>query len=302
MGDSVADVVVVANSDDAHAKTVIEELNSNGHVAIRFNSSDLRSSGITSQFGSLRLDVGADSYHINDKSSVWWRWTGEVDTSGLTELDASFAVDEAPYLLTGILASAGSRFVDDPYAIYRAELKPLQLWTAQRCGITTPATLITNHVESANSFIASQRIVAKALSPGVGITPFVGEISTADLVNVSSFPVMLQELIRCNSDLRVVVVGDEALIWKRHREGSTLDWRQIDPSGSGFQLVDMPNLGDMAVKLSVELGISMSVQDWLETSNGPVFLESNAQGAWLFLQNAAEHVVPRVANHVAVRL
>jgi glutathione synthase/RimK-type ligase-like ATP-grasp enzyme len=301
MGDSVADVVVVANGDDAHAQAVIEELITNGRVAVRFNLADLRSSGINSNFGLLRLDVGPESYSINEGSSVWWRWMGQVDTSGLKELDVRFAVDEAPYLLTGILDAAGSRFVDDPYAIYRAELKPRQLWTAQQCGITTPATLITNRLDSASSFISSQRVVAKALSPGVGITPFVDEIFPADLTNVLQLPVMLQELIFCTSDLRVVVVGDEALIWTRPREDGTLDWRQRDPSGTGFKMVDMPELQDMAVKLTAELGISMSVQDWLETPNGPVFLESNAQGAWLFLQNAAEHVVPRLAKHVATR-
>jgi len=45
----------------------------------------------------------------------------------------------------------------------------------------------------------------------------------------------------------------------------------------------------------------MSAQDWLETGDGPVFLESNAQGEWLFLKGARERVPSALAQHLLGR-
>ena len=42
----------------------------------------------------------------------------------------------------------------------------------------------------------------------------------------------------------------------------------------------------------------MSVQDWLETASGPVFLEANPQGSWLFLQGAEIQIGPALASHL----
>jgi hypothetical protein len=50
--------------------------------------------------------------------------------------------------------------------------------------------------------------------------------------------------------------------------------------------------------MSAALGLSMSVQDWLVSDRGPVFLESNAQGAWLFLSGSDQLVTPAVAQHL----
>jgi hypothetical protein len=46
------------------------------------------------------------------------------------------------------------------------------------------------------------------------------------------------------------------------------------------------------------LGLTMSVQDWLETDDGPVFLEINPQGGWLFLDGADTAVAPALAHHL----
>ena len=42
----------------------------------------------------------------------------------------------------------------------------------------------------------------------------------------------------------------------------------------------------------------MSVQDWLETKDGPVFLEGNPQGQWIFLAGSRELVPSAVAEHL----
>jgi hypothetical protein len=44
--------------------------------------------------------------------------------------------------------------------------------------------------------------------------------------------------------------------------------------------------------------LTVSVQDWLETDRGLVFLEVNPQGTWLFLDGAEAAVAPALARHL----
>jgi hypothetical protein len=193
-----------------------------------------------------------------------------------------------------------SRWTCRSQAFARVRRRPLCVApAARRIGIRTPLTRLTNDPESARSFAANMRVVAKAVSPGVGIAPFVAEVLDADMDYVTPLPTMLQEMIHADSDVRVVVVGTDAWIWNRQREVTTTDWRQVDPCGEGFELIRDHGLKQQALALTVELGISMTVQDWLHTSAGPVFLESNAQSAWLFLERSATLVVPAIAKHLA---
>lgn len=61
----------------------------------------------------------------------------------------------------------------------------------------------------------------------------------------------------------------------------------------------MSMLEMLAVQVATELGLTMSVQDWLITETGPTFLEVNPQGQWLFLEGSEEMVTPTLCDHLA---
>lgn len=298
MGGNASDVVVVANPEDPHGDVVHDQLAVMGSTAVRFNLCDLRHSRITSDLDSVQLEINGDIYDVTPSTSVWWRQIGSVDTSGLNDDEANLARDEGPHLLIGSLCAAQVRFVDDPFAIARAETKLLQLSVAKSLGVKIPSTCVTSAPEVARGFSAHRGVVAKAVSPGFGIAPFVAEVLEPELDLVAALPTLLQERVQCLSDLRVVVIGPETWIWSRRREDATVDWREIDPRGSGFELVSNDELGAVARTLTHALGLSMSIQDWLETDQGPVFLESNAQGSWLFLPESRSLVAPALARHL----
>jgi glutathione synthase/RimK-type ligase-like ATP-grasp enzyme len=201
----------------------------------------------------------------------------------------------------GALEEAGVRMVDHPLAVARSEIKQLQLAVARRLGIAVPATQVTNDPDTARAFAANRKIIAKAVSPGVGIAPYVAEVLDCELDALKTLPTMLQELVSASADLRVVVVGDESWAWRRHREAGTVDWRQVDPGGSRFAPITNEELSASACEIAAALGLSMSVQDWLETDSGLIFLESNAHGAWLFLSGSQGLVAPAIARHLSAR-
>jgi hypothetical protein len=201
-------------------------------------------------------------------------------------------------MFCGMFSAVGVRWVDEPFDVERAELKLLQLSIASGLGLATPPTQVTNDTSVAREFASGRRIVAKPLSPGVGIAPFVAEVAEAELEKVASMPTLLQGLIEASADLRVVVVNGEAWAWRRSRGGATIDWRAEDPTGAGFQYVECQEVCRLALQMTSALRLTMTVQDWLETKDGPVFLEANPQGAWLFLPEARAIVAPALAQHL----
>jgi hypothetical protein len=298
MGNVALTVLAVADPYDMHCDVVCEELSLAGATAVRFNLADLRATPLVAEPDWLQLQVDEQSYLVSRETCVWWRRAGVVETSDLCDQEEQLAFDEGPHLLIGALAAAGVRFVDDPFTVARAETKQFQLAVARRLGIATPATRVTNDPAAARSFASGRKLIAKAVSSGVGIAPFVTEVLESELDAVTTLPTMLQAFVRATADLRVVVVADDSWIWRRPREERTIDWRQADPEGSAFRPMIYEEIAVAARKVTAALGLSMSVQDWLETDNGPVFLESNAQGAWLFLDQSRELVSPAIAGYL----
>jgi hypothetical protein len=292
------DVLIVAHAEDDHARVVLQSLSALGAHVCRYNLDDLRVVSQLAEPGSLNLLSDNKWNQVDTRTTVWWHRAGIVAVEDLDALEGRLAQEEALQLLRGGLLATGARFVDDPFAIDRAETKELQLRVASELGIRIPATLVTNHLDRAKEFASGRRIIAKAVSSGEGIAPFVAECRSEDLAPVETMPVMLQERVDARADVRIVVVGAEGWVWRRPREATTTDWRAVDPSGSGFVPIEQQELVRTARLLTSALGLTMSVQDWLETKDGPVFLEGNPQGQWIFLAGSRELVPSAVAEHL----
>jgi glutathione synthase/RimK-type ligase-like ATP-grasp enzyme len=183
-----------------------------------------------------------------------------------------------------------------------AEDKLGQLELARRLGIATPPTLVTSDPEAARGFAAAGPIVAKAVSSGGGIQPFTGAVRPELLKLVARCPVLLQRRVDARADLRVITVGSEVFVWSRDRDPKgPLDWRATDPAGTGFRAAPALPVAELAQRLAGAMGLSHSTQDWLLTDNGPVFLEVNPQGQWLFLDGAERSVVRALTSLLAGR-
>ena len=90
-----------------------------------------------------------------------------------------------------------------------------------------------------------------------------------------------------------MIIGGNSWAWRRSRSPGTIEWRAEDPSGTAFERVEHPEVCRAARRMTAALRLTMSVQDWLETRDGLVFLEVNPQGRWLFLPGALGLVSPR---------
>jgi len=293
----LCDVLIVADASDAHAAAIATHLRGAGATVAILNLSSLLASPLSARAGRVELEVNDSHLVVDERTTVWWHRAGTPLVDGLDPANARLAADEATHVLPGSLAGAGVRWVDHPATIAFAELKQYQLVVAQRLGVQTPDWIVTSDPCAARAFAADRPTVAKALSPGVGIAPYVDIVTHDELDLVANAPTLLQELVPAAADLRVVDVGDRGTwIWRRERTGC-VDWRREDPSGDGFRLHGDERVRAAAPMLTRSLGL-MSVQDWLVADDERVFLEANPQGAFLFLGDADNIVVPALSEHL----
>ena len=296
------DVLILDDPGSRHARLVEDVLSGRGATSQRLNCADLGNWSLDIRPGEFLLSSVESNWEVSPSTTVWYRRLGSSRVDNFDPDEAQLSRDEMPHVLVGGLSACGVRWVDEPFNVSRAERKLFQLSTASRLHVAVPRSVVTNDPTPAAQMLNTMRLVAKPLSPGQGIAPYVAEVHAGDLVEFGGLPVLLQELVvGADADLRVVVVGSRAWTWRRPRNPDAIDWRAEDPHGTGFERVSSAAVECEAIDLTGALGLTMSVQDWLETPDGIVFLEANPQGAWTFLDRSEEVIPDALAAHLIER-
>jgi hypothetical protein len=294
------DVLLVARPGDRHADAVAGELTRRGAAVARTSLERLRAAPLTWRPGGpLLLGERDATVAVDAGTTAWWRRPGRVATDDLDSDEAGLAQAEGAAILQGSLRAAVGRWVDPPPLVDAAEDKPYQLQFARSLGVAIPDTLVTSDPAVARAFVAAGLVLAKTVSIGSGIAPFAAEVAASQLELVATCPVLLQRRILARADLRVVTIGTEVLAWSRPRDAADpVDWRLADPAGRGFRRCPAGAVAAPALRIADRLALTFSVQDWLAGADGPVFLEVNPQGQWLFLDGAEQLLVPALASHL----
>lgn len=292
------DVWIAAPESDSHAHIVADDLQTSGVSVACIPLGEVPRWNLTWRSGSSALLTrGSTVFTVDSSTAVWWRRPDAGDLEIADPDERALAYDEIRALVPGVLEAVGVRWVDAPWTLLRARQKCVQLAAARDCGAHIPDFAVCGDPAAGRRFASGRRIVAKAVSTGVGLAPFVAEVPREVLGDLSSCPTMLQELVPAIADLRVVTVGTQALGWSRPRTPQTLDWRRDDPAGTQFELVANDPTSGLAAAVADRLGLTFSVQDWLVDEAGLLtFLEVNPQGQWLFLPGAGEVASPSLAS------
>lgn len=295
------DVLIVASTDDGHADVVLQVLEQSGCKVARLSLAEFRESEIYWKCETgFEVRWNGRTLRLSTATTIWWRRPGALDVSDLSVEDAELISAEGAALFEGILLSSQARWVDHPDVVDRAEKKLFQLVVAHRLGITVPSTIVTNSETEARRLARETIVVAKPVSSGPGLAPFVNVVPDDLLPLIQVAPALLQEAVSADADLRIVTVGASAFVWRRDKQpDEPIDWRESAPTGDGFKRWHgAEKTAADAVRVAESLGLTMSVQDWLDIDGETTFLECNPQGAWLFLSGAAEEVGPAIAEHL----
>lgn len=299
------DVLLVSAPTDPHAGLVVAEIHSQGYSVHVANASTLAADRMQWTLDGLVLTRGSNAWVVSEQTTVWWRRPGQFEGErGLQVPERELARDECAVIFPGALMAAGPRWVDEPWSCVRAGNRLFQLRTAVRHGVSTPDSMVSNDESVALAFIREGRTLAKTISTGPGLAPFVDLVTEEMAALVNSAPVLLQRAVDAFADWRVLAVGNSVLCWSAPRAlKDPVDWRRGYPDGRHFEPTPTPPvLASHALTLNRELGLTMSVQDWLLCDDGFVFLEANPQGQWLFLRDSEVLVPPVLAAHLVEAL
>jgi len=237
------DVLIAAPDNDVHAHAVRLWTQKLGFSCI-VNDLSWDNDG-ESLHTKLSLDATTSCINwgeltIDSSTSVWWRRPKTPianDTVINTDL-RDFVSQEKKHGLHGLLHAVECRFVNDPFHEARANYKPLQLRTASKIGLTIPETFVTNSFPEAESFCKKLEAEGKSCV-FKGFTPsryHIAETRTVVLsdlresaFNLSLAPVIFQEFIDKQMDLRAFAVGNQVFWVECYTAHQNLvDWR-LDP-------------------------------------------------------------------------
>jgi ATP-grasp ribosomal peptide maturase len=233
--------------------------------------------------------------------AAWYRGpTAFRLPDGLSAAERHHALWEAKLGVGGVLADLPVLWVNHPGAEADAAYKLMQLATAARCGLTVPATLVTNRPDAVRAFAATHgRLVVKPLSFGMitedGATKPIythplTDADLADLTGVETTAHLFQTYLADKAfEARVTAVGGR-LFPAAIRAGSDqarIDWRS-DYDSLHITPVQVPApVAEGIGRFMTATRLVFGAFDFVVDRTGAWhFLECNSAGQYGFIEDA----------------
>jgi glutathione synthase/RimK-type ligase-like ATP-grasp enzyme len=311
-------VLVVGPRRDAHARAVAAALERRGVAAVfldtgRFPArvtlvARLEPGRHAGWSAALR---GADRFDAAAVGTIWW-WRPcpyllPRAIAGARR-DALFCAADAA--LAAFWAGAAARWVNDRVCDESADDKARQLALAARLGLAVPRTLLTNDAAAARAFVAERadgETIHKNVTSAAGIwrpTALARRGDRALFASLKRVPLMFQERVRAEADVRVTVVGGELFAAEIvSRDPEALDFRP-DLQRARYRAVTLPSGIERKLRRMVrDLGLAYAALDLRRRPDGEhVFLEVNPGGQWLFVERrTGQRITEAVADLLASR-
>lgn len=306
-------ILIFGASRDPHVRAVMARLDEGGHAYRCFDLFDPECDGLACGLGpAARVWIGR-GFDGADVRSVWWRLKPPdriVTDDIVAHYDQQFAFHEWAAVVGHAADRLSSRFwINRRDAERLASNKVHQIAEAQRLGLTVTPTLFTNSAEAAGDFLSSVgRCVIKTFLPY--LSPDLRQCHARELTRgqldalggaIGQCPVILQELIEPDHELRVTVVGQSVFAVRIDaRRDRHPDWR-IESGEDIFSPVVLdPGVSERLVALTAGFGLEFGCIDLIRGRDGGLyFLEINPAGQWLWLE---ERLGLPIASEVARRL
>jgi len=293
-------ILILSTPRDEHAQAVYGEILKLGGSARLLDLSDFpQRLGLIMRYEQGRhryaLGCGDMDFDMDGCGAAWWRrpQQPEVSVSIMRVSHRQFAANESSEALHGLWRALDVFWVNDPLRDQAAQRKPYQLRVAQDVGLEMPDTLITNCIGQVREFVAARgfdRVIYKAFSATEEEwreTRLLKENELEMIENVKYAPVIFQEYVEAEVDLRVTIVGDKifpAAIYSQETSYK-VDFR-IDMTCARVEVAQLPAETERQLHAFMgRLGLVFGAIDMRRTPNGRhVFLEINPAGQWLFVE------------------
>ena len=288
------DVLIVAPMTDLHARAVIDPIKRHGGTVALASFRHLAETDALSIHGekiySSSLRIGDSLIDLRQTRSIWWRRVENPIGRPNGTSESWFRYKEWQSFLFSLEAASDCHWVNRPSRQWFACRKALQMAVANRLGLRTPATLITNDAAQVREFRKRFAMtIFKSMGEAAHENTATRTLSDHDMDRLDSLvncPAIFQEFIEARFDIRLTVIGNRMFAVRIDSQNgqSHVDWR-FDNSVD-FELFEMePGIKARISLLMRELGLTYGAIDLRQTTDGEyVFLEVNPSGQYLFAE------------------
>ncbi|MEM1128996.1 MAG: MvdC/MvdD family ATP grasp protein [Pseudomonadota bacterium] len=212
-----------------------------------------------------------------------------------------FAWSETTEAVGGLWHALDCFWMNHPNADEAASRKIAQLRVAERMGLRVPDTLVTNGPDEARAFVerhAATGVIRKAfrnIPEAPRSTLKVGPQELAQIEQVRFAPVIFQEYIPLELDIRVTVVGDDMFATAfRSEPAYEVDYRAGIGSADVFAYTLPDDVRSRLQGLMAHFGLAYGAVDFRVTPEGEhVFFEVNPAGEYVFAASRTGQPVPQ---------
>lgn len=289
-------VLIITHKEDYTADFLINKLNERKLSYKRLNCEDL-------SFKLYNIDNSFNFRFENEEdfSSVWFRRTRLPLLADHKPEIQFYLAHEYEVLLKNLFSILDCKWVSDPFKVYKAENKLLQLKEALKIGFSLPDTLITNSKEELINFYSkhNEKVIIKPLSQSKIFenesTSFIfsnvlKKEHVLELKNYDLTPCIYQQQIEKEIELRITVVGEKLFVAgvdSQKNKDTKIDWRKGDLS---FFPTEIPNfIKEKCFRLVKNLGLRFGAIDMiLDKSGNYIFLEINPNGQWAWIETQTD--------------
>ncbi len=295
-------ILIISSQEDSHAMAILEYLK-NRNVSVHLL--DLSQFPQKSRISIESNHKGEHIYTFIDEgvkidlsqcSVIWWRRPQpfQIHEDIQSPEDINFIYTECHATLTGVWASLNPFWINNPIRDEEASKKIYQLSLAQKLGLIIPDTCITNDPIKAKKFISlhgKKQIIYKPFSGTEETwreTRLLKEEEHTLIESVKYSPVIFQEYIKAEADLRITVVGKEIFTVAIYTNNASykVDFRMVMNEAT-MEAYELPiEIKMLLLKLMDNLGLVYGAIDMRLKANGDyIFLEINPSGQWLFVED-----------------
>lgn len=289
-------ILIITHKEDYTSDFLIDKLNNTGIRYKRLNCEDIDKTDYS-------IDNNLKFTFDNEYSfkSVWFRRTKLPLIENVKFSERIYLQNEYETLLKNLFLVIDAKWLSEPYSIYRAENKLLQLKLAREIGFNIPKTLVTNSKIELKKFYEqnNQDIIIKPLGVSRIIQDdsmaflFTNRLRKEHLDSIENFdltPCLFQNRIEKEFELRITVVGENVFsagVDSQSNIETELDWRK---SQLQFFKYKIPNdIKNKCIEIVKRLNLRFGAIDIIKDVNGNyIFLEINPNGQWAWIETQTQ--------------
>ncbi|MCZ8091203.1 MvdC/MvdD family ATP grasp protein [Flavobacterium sp.] len=294
-------ILFITNQDDISVDYLISKLKLKTKSYLRIDSEDINVIDFNiNPNGEFILIKDNKKYNLKKVSSVVFKRTPIKFNFDLKDSNQNYLNNERKHFYEGLyLCLKDAKWINPMFSTHIAERKLFQLFEAKKIGLKTPVSILTNNPITADNFLKNnKKSIIKPISNGLQVleNKFYS-IYTSEIPNdffddydkniLFETPVLLQERIENENDIRVVIINDKVFsVEITKNDKSEVDWRKPEIKKSYRQITLPQELSNKLIMLNKSLNLVYSAIDLIKRPDGKfVFLEINPVGEWVWLES-----------------